>query len=208
VGVAAALWASAPVSLAAQEAPPPAAALSPGSEGDRIQPGDVIRVTFLREADLSGEFPVNQFGTVVLPVVGEYDVTADTNRSFRDRVLTDLRKVRYAPDVELIVLRRVRVLGEVNEPGVYPLDPTLSIADAIAMAKGRTAFADEGRVLLRRGGEVIETDVRLDVRISDSAIRSGDEIFVPREGWMQRNLMAVVAGASTVLGVVVTLFLR
>jgi protein involved in polysaccharide export with SLBB domain len=199
----------APLPLSAQLAEGPAAAQTPRPvDQDRIQPGDVVRLTFLSGAGPSGEFPVNQFGTVVLPVVGEYDISAETNRSFRDRVLADLRKVRYAPDVELVVLRRVRVLGEVNRPGVYPLDPTLSIADAIATAGGRTTIAEEGRVMLRRGGEVVDTDLRLDVRISDLATRSGDEIFVPRQGWLDRNLTAVVAGISTVVGVVITLIVR
>ena len=105
---------------------------------DVIRPGDVVRLTVIREEELSGEFPVNQFGTVVLPLVGEYDVTHESNRSLREKVIRDLQKIRSARDIELVVLRRVRVVGEVNVPGVYPLDPTMSVADAVALAKGRT----------------------------------------------------------------------
>jgi protein involved in polysaccharide export with SLBB domain len=177
-----------------------------GSEA--IRPGDVVRLTVLRDKDLSGDFPVNQFGTVVLPLVGEYDVTSESHRSLRDKVIKDLQEIRYAKDIEVVVLRRVRVVGEVNEPGVYSLDPTMSVADAIAMAKGRTQFASEGDVILRRGGQAVDADLLLDQRVSDSPIRSGDEIFVPRRGWVDRNLTAVVAGASTMAGILVTLFLR
>jgi protein involved in polysaccharide export with SLBB domain len=162
----------------------------------------------MRDKDLSGDFPVNQFGTVVLPLVGEYDVTSETHRTLRDRVIRDLQEIRYAKDIEVVVLRRVRVVGEVNEPGVLALDPTMSIADAIAMAKGRTQLASEGEVLLRRGGEVIDADLLLDARVGETPIRSGDEIFVPRRGWLDRNLTAVVAGASTVASILVTLLIR
>jgi polysaccharide export outer membrane protein len=178
----------------------------PGS--DPIRPGDVVRLTVLRDKDLSGDFPVNQFGTVVLPLVGEYDVTRESHRSLRDKVIKDLQEIRYARDIEVVVLRRVRVEGEVNEPGVLSLDPTTSIADAIAMAKGRTQFAQEGQVILRRSGQVIDADLRLDARVGESLVQSGDEIFVPRRGWLDRNLTPVVAGASTVATIIVTLLLR
>ena len=178
------------------------------SPRDVIRPGDVVRLTVIREEELSGDFPVNQFGTVVLPLVGEYDVTNESNRSLREKVIRDLQKIRSARDIELVVLRRVRVVGEVNEPGVYPLDPTMSVADAVALAKGRTQWADEGKVVLRRGGQVVDADLRLEVPLSESTILSGDEIFVPRRGWLDRNLTPVVAGASTVAGILVTLLIR
>src|SRR5688572_5881737 len=119
-------------------------------EGGAIRPGDLVRVTVMRDKDLSGDFPVNQFGTVVLPLVGEYDVTRESHRSLREKVIADLQELRHARDIEVVVLRRVRVIGEVNEPGVFNLDPTMSIADAVAMAKGRTQFARESEVVLRR----------------------------------------------------------
>ena len=132
---------------------------------------------------------------MVLPLVGEYDVTHETNWSLREKVIRDLHEIRAARDIELVVLRRVRVVGEVNAPGVYPLDPTMSVADAVAMAKGRTQWADEGKVVLRRGGgQVVDADLRLEMPLSESAILSGGEIFVPRRGWVDRNLSAVVAG--------------
>lgn len=175
---------------------------------DVIRPGDVVRLTVIREEELSGDFPVNQFGTVVLPLVGEYDVTHESNRSLREKVIRDLQKIRSARDIELVVLRRVRVVGEVNEPGVYPLDPTMSVADAVALAKGRTQWADEGKVLLRRGSQVVVADLRLDMMVSESAILSGDEIFVPRLSWLDRNLSVAVVGGSTFAGILVTLLIR
>lgn len=175
---------------------------------EAIHPGDVVRLTVIREKELSGDFPVNQFGTVVLPLVGEYDVSKETNRTLREKVIRDLREIRQARDVELVVLRKVRVVGEVNAPGVYPLDPTMTIADAIAMAKGRTELGQEGKVILRRGSEVVSQDLREETQVSQSPILSGDEIRVPRRGWVDRNLTAVVAGVSTLVGVTVTLILR
>src|SRR5690606_7455075 len=80
--------AAAPLAAQSEAAPPPPADAREGSEA--IRPGDVVRLTVFRSDSLSGEYPVNQFGTVVLPVVGEYDVTRETHRTLRDRVIRDL----------------------------------------------------------------------------------------------------------------------
>lgn len=191
-------------------APGAAAQTDPAADpgADAIRPGDIVRLSVLRDKDLSGDFPVNQFGTVVLPLVGEYDVTHESHRTLRDKVIHDLQEIRFAKDIEVVVLRRVRVVGEVNEAGVYPLDPTMSIADAVALAKGRTQLAEEGKVVLRRGGQVIDADLRLDVRVGESPIQSGDEIYIPRRGWVDRNLASVMAGASVLAGIMVTILTR
>jgi polysaccharide export outer membrane protein len=188
--------------LAGQDAPVPGVTRA-GDEA--IRPGDVVKLTVLREKELTGEFPVNQFNTVVLPLVGEYDVSKETNRSLREKVIHDLMEIRAARDIELVVLRRVRVVGEVNKPGVYNVDPTMSIADAIALAMGRTQMSQEGKVIVRRGQEVQEGDVRIDLPLSELSIRSGDEIFVPRRSWLNLNLSPVVTAASIVAGILVTI---
>ncbi len=176
-----------------------------GGGADRIYPGDVVRLSVLRDSSLSGDFPVNQYGTVVLPLIGEVEVTRLTHRALRDQVVSGLREVRVGPDIEVVVLRRVRVVGEVNEPGVYNLDPTMTVADAVAMARGGTALAQEGRVLLHRDGQVRVVDLTEDMAVALSPVRSGDEIRVPRRGWIARNVGTVIGAVTATLGIVVTL---
>jgi polysaccharide export outer membrane protein len=183
----------------------PLLAQAPSAGEESIHPGDLVRLAVLREPDLSGEFPVNQYGTVVLPLIGEYDVSRETHRSFRTRVIHDLGEIRQAQDIEVTVLRRVRIVGEVNEAGLYPLDPTMTLGDALALAGGWTELAREGKVELRRGDQVIQADVRLDQRVADSPVRSGDEILVPRRSWLSRNAPAVIGSlAGLIVTVVVT----
>lgn len=176
--------------------------------GALIYPGDVVRLTVFPGEDLTGEFPVNQFGSVVLPLVGEYEVRAETHMSLREKVIRAFRDRLVDPSVELIVLKRVRVLGQVNEPGVLNLDPTMTVADALAMARGTAPSAHEGIVQLRRGGETLVADLRVETPIFDSRIRSGDEIFVPARSWLDRNTSAVLGFAGGLLGVAVALIAR
>ena len=173
-----------------------------------ILPGDVVSLTVWREEGLTGEFPVNQFSTVVLPMLGEYQVAGETHRSFKEKVVHDFLQRIVNPSIEVIVLKRVRVLGEVNEPGVYALDPTMAVADALAMAKGSGPNAREGMVLLRRNGEIVVADLRADTRISDYRIRSGDELVVPPRSWFDRNTGPVLGAASAFIGLVVALILK
>lgn len=182
------------------------AVASTGQGGEApILPGDIVLLTVWRHEDLTDSVEVNQFGTVVLPRLGEIDVSRETHRSLRERVIRELRAVIVSESIEVVVLKRVRVLGEVNEPGVYYLDPTMTVADALALAGGTTPDAMQGMVVLRRGSETITADLRVDTRVADSPIRSGDELAVPLRGWLSRNTNAIIAAAGAFAGIVVAI---
>ena len=106
------------------------------------------------------------------------------------------------------MLKRVRVLGAVIEPGIFHVDATMSVADALASAGGRTPTAQPGAVTLRRGGELIEIDVFEDARLSDLAVRTGDELLVPEKRWLERNLGAVVTGLTATVGLTFAILSR
>lgn len=186
-------------------APPLASAQEKGADPP-ILPGDLIRVSVLREKDLTGEFPVDQHGLVTLPLMGEIDVTGETELSLRRRVREALAHELRDPDVEVTVLKRVRVLGEVLEPGLFPLDPTMSVADALAMAGGRSPTAQEGKVTLRRDGEALVTDVREDMTLADLTVQTGDELLVRQRSWVSRNGSALITGGAALVGLLVALF--
>jgi polysaccharide export outer membrane protein len=190
--------------LQAQEVP--AARVEEGE--DRIRPGDAVRLSVWRHPDLSGDFPVNQYGVVVLPKLGEVDVTGDTHRTLRERVLAALRETVVSPSIELVVLKRIRVLGEVQQPNVLFVDPTMTIADALAMAGGTTPQGRQGVVTLRREGVALSADIRSDTRLSDTRIRSGDELVVPLRSWIDRNSSALIGAGAALGGILVALVSR
>lgn len=168
-----------------------------------VNPGDVVRLEVWREEDMSGEFLVDQRGLVTLPLVGEVDTRGQTELSLRTLVRERMNESIWNPSIQLFVLKRVRVLGEVLEPGVFHLDPTMSVADALAMAGGRTPLARDGVVLLRRADTSLEADVQTSALLSELAVETGDELLVPRQPWLRRNIGTVVTGATGVLTAVV-----
>lgn len=173
-----------------------------------LKPGDVVRLRIWREPDMSGEFLVDESGTVVFPRVGEYHVLDDTPETLSARLQADYRQYLVNPSIEVVVLRRVRIIGAVNNPGLFPVDPTVTIADALALAGGATPIGDPDKVQIIRGGERIALDIRQDQRIADSQIQSGDQLFVPERSWMSRNSGVVAAAITGTVSLVIALFIR
>ena len=156
---------------------------------------------------MSGEFQVGPNGTVVLPRLGQLSVGSMPADSLQ-AILTDKYKVFLNnPSIEISLLRRVTITGAVKTPGVYPLDPTMTIADALALAGGPNAEGKRDRVEIRRGGNSILADLRNDTLLANSPIQSGDQLYVPAKPWIARNTWLISAGVS-LTAVVVTQLLR
>jgi protein involved in polysaccharide export with SLBB domain len=173
-----------------------------------IRPGDVVKLTVARHEDLTGDFTVTEDLTVTIPKLGEIDVSADTHRTLKERVIRALQETVVSPAIELVVMKRVRVLGEVNEPGLYYVDPTMTVADAMALAGGPTSNARRGTTILRRNGQTVITDLRTETLISDSPIQTGDELEVPQLSWISRNGLTLLTSAVGFVSVFVALAWR
>lgn len=191
--------------LAQSPAPEPAKA-SPGS--GTLRPGDVVKLTIWREKDLSGELTVDENGVVVFPKLGPMRVTEVAPEALRDTLVALYQRYLVNPSIEVTLLRRVTILGAVRKPGVYPVDPTTTIADALALAGGVAPEGRMNRLELRRGDQRIDIDVHAGMRIADSPIQSGDQLYVPERSWLARNVGVVTTLISVASSVAVALILR
>jgi protein involved in polysaccharide export with SLBB domain len=178
-----------------------------GSDSEPARPGDVIRVRIWREPDLSGDFPVDERGVTVLPRLGATDVTGRSADALRRDLVAAYLPMLSHSSVAVIVLRRVQVTGAVRNPGLYPLDPTVTIEEAIAVAGGVTADGRTDRVELVRGGRVLSVSLARDLSVADSPVRSGDQLRVPERSWLSRNA-AFAASVTSVLGSLLMVRLR
>jgi polysaccharide export outer membrane protein len=170
-----------------------------------LQPGDAIRLNLWREPALSGDFFVNDRGETILPLVGMRRTGGVPWSQVRDSLLTAFRRELRDPDVDLMPLRRVFVLGSVDKPGVYFADPLGTFAQAIAMAGGTTADGDPTRIRVVREGRTVIPRTAIDAVMSASELASGDQIFVERRSWFDRNSAAVIGAGAGLLGVIATL---
>jgi protein involved in polysaccharide export with SLBB domain len=167
-----------------------------GSEATSLLPGDVIRVQIWREEDLSGEFQVDEGGTVVLPLLGRKQVNGISQDRLRDQLTEGYGEYLVNTAVNVTLLRRVNVLGEVRVPGQYTVDATNSVADVIARAGGITSDGNADDIVLIRGGQRLRADVSGTLSLQEAGIRSGDQITVGKRGWMSRNFASMASVIS------------
>jgi protein involved in polysaccharide export with SLBB domain len=172
-----------------------------------LQPGDIVRLRIWREPDLSGDFPVDETGVVTFPKLGEISVIDESTESLKAKLVSAYKEYLRNPSIDVVLLRRVNILGAVRTPGLYPVDPTMTVADALALAGGATPDGDRQRVDVIRRGE--RTRIRLAdaARIADLSLRSGDQLFVPDRRWAARNQGVIAASISAGASLLIAVFL-
>ncbi|MBC9889236.1 MAG: polysaccharide export protein [Opitutae bacterium] len=123
----------------------------------RLNPSDLLRVEVFQEPDLFREVRVAQDGSILLPLIGKiyiggksiFDaerlITELYNRDYLVNPQTNVTIVEYA-------LRRVNVIGQVNNPGivVFPPEEEMVLLEAISLAGGFNRLADKRKVSLTR----------------------------------------------------------
>jgi polysaccharide export outer membrane protein len=167
--------------------PPPAAA----PKSDAVRVGDKLEIVVRGQEDLSGEYVVSAEGKVRFPRIGDVvarerepaEVAKEIEAKLADGWLRD-------PQVSVSLLERqdpeqITVLGEVKEAGSFPHDGSLTLMQAISLAGGLTAEAQQRKVKLIRetdqGRKTVEVDVQaiVESRAQDLPIEPGDIIMVP-----------------------------
>lgn len=106
-----------------------------------LGPLDVVRVNVFRIADLSGEYQVDAFGSIDLPLIGKMSVREFGADQFAE-VLEQKYGEKYLQNPEITVRvmasnrTSVTVEGGVTLPGIYPLPGRTTLLGVIAMARG------------------------------------------------------------------------
>lgn len=163
-------------------------------------PGDRIALKIWNEAEMSDTFNISERGEVILPKLGSVYV-ADMPIG----VLQDSLRRAYAvylrnPSIDISVLRRVSVLGEVRQPGVYLADLTMGLPEVIARAGGYTDAGNPRNILIVRDGRRIRYGRNGDAELSVAALQSGDQIVVRRKSALTRDPTSALLAAISVVG--------
>lgn len=176
-------------------------AAAAGSSHEMLYPGDVVRLKIWREPDLSGDYDVNAQGVAVFPKVGAIHVTDITTDSLQHLLIATYSEYLRDPAIEVTPLRRITVLGAVKNPGILNVDPTMSIADAVALAGGPTPDGNQKKVELIRGNRKKSVSVTVHRQVASADLRSGDELYVPERSWLSRNgyIVGAAIGAAAVI---------
>ncbi|MBP2663810.1 MAG: kpsD 1 [Firmicutes bacterium] len=132
-----------------------------------IRPSDVLSVSVFGYPELSFPAPGNpdsitirSDGKFAFPLVGEIEAEGLTPQNLAELLHELLGKYYVNPRVTVNVQRfsteRVYVVGEVNVPGLYELDKSRNLMDAIGAAKGWTKDAAKTKVFIIRKAQKAE----------------------------------------------------
>ena len=169
-----------------------------------LGPGDVLDIVYFGREELSGEFPIDEAGEIQYPLAGKVRVEGLTGDEAAALLTERMTPFFNNPEISVIALIRVNVLGAVVRPGIYPLNPTYNIFDAIGSAGGPSREANFEEILLARGGDYYVIDTRetlqLGRSLSQVGIQSGDIIVVPERSRALENA-ARVSSIISALGI-------
>jgi polysaccharide export outer membrane protein len=169
-----------------------------------VGPQDVLTITIWDQTDLSGKFAVEADGTFTFPLIGR--VTAggltlrEVERDLKHRLADGFfRNPQVSVAIEQYRSQRIFVIGEVRQPGPYPLTGDMTLIEALARAGSTTATASGEVIIVRRpagstaekpllptqanGSEVTSVDIKELQNGSlgrNVLLRDGDTIFLPR----------------------------
>lgn len=163
----------------------------PATDDTTLGPGDVFTVRVYAEDELSGSHRVAPDGTIDFPLLGSVEVNGLEPPEVAERLQSLLRERDYLrnPHVSVYVdeyaSKRVSVVGAVANPGTFPLQPGMTVVQAISMAGGFSSLADRDATVVNRRveGRTIQYHVPVGKvtqgQAEDIAVAAGDIIFVP-----------------------------
>lgn len=123
-----------------------------------IGPDDVLAVVFWRDESMSAEVVVRPDGKISLPLINEISAIGLTPEELR-AVVTEAAKafMTVPPTVSVLVKqinsRKVFITGNVNKPGVYPLNGPMTVLQLISTAGGLLEYADAEHIIVVRATE-------------------------------------------------------
>ena len=169
----------------------------------RIGVQDILEISLFNQPELSGRYSVETDGAFSFPLIGRVVAAGRTveqlEETLRVRLLDGyFRNPRVTVAVAEYRSQRVFVVGEVRNPGAYPLAAETSLIEILALA-GLTLEASGAAVVVRSGGRPAaggdggpraadNTDtIRVNLRDLEGGdlsrnvlLRDGDTVFVPR----------------------------
>ncbi len=155
--------------------------------------GDLIEVSVWNHQDLSKQIRVRPDGWISLPLAGEVYATGATPHVLSSMIRTKLLDYLKNPKVSVIVLeytsKKVLVIGEVKQPGLYQFEGNMTAFEAIGVAGGYNKHAELKSILVIRNGYSKAPEfylANLYHAIHDGSVRGnvalmpGDIVYIPK----------------------------
>ncbi|HEY3933474.1 MAG TPA: polysaccharide biosynthesis/export family protein [Gemmatimonadales bacterium] len=163
-----------------------------------LQPGDVLRLKIWMEPDWSGDFAIDEHGIAVLPRLGNTRVIDVPTDRLRQQLTEQYRQFLNNPSIEITPLRRVAIIGAVKNPGIYRIEPSVTLGEVVNVAGGQIPQAKRNVVELRHGSGHRTIDLQKHPELASLPLASDDQVYVPERSWLSQNATWFV---STLVGI-------
>ena len=121
-----------------------------------ISPGDTLTVRVFNQEGISGNVKVRPDGMITMPFLNDVEAGGLTPVQLAQRIQARLTEFLVNPVVTVSLFEtrplEVSVLGEVQRPGIYRLEPGASVLTALAAASGFSDYANRDRIFVVRNG--------------------------------------------------------
>jgi polysaccharide biosynthesis/export protein len=161
-----------------------------------VGPFDRLLLAIWRYEDLSKEILVKEDGTVFIPENGHVSLAGMTLREAQERLTEAFQSFIRNPQIDLspveIRSKRYYIMGEVRQPGGYPIFKPITVREAVSIASGSSEFSMLDGAYLSRKGQVYPVDLTsmFTAAQQDIYMLPNDILYIPS----QRNAMVYVIG--------------
>lgn len=158
-----------------------------------LGPGDVLKISVYGSPDLSLETRVSESGSISFPLIGEVAVGGLTPAAAEKLIASRLQTGGFLRKAQVNILvtqfqgQMVSVLGQVKQPGRYPIEGKRNLTDMLALAGGvNTQGADTVDLIRTRDGKTTKTRINIVDMVRNGSLNQdydlagGDLIYVER----------------------------
>ncbi len=143
-----------------------------------IGPQNVIQIKIFGDASTHQIYRVNELGIIRHTLIGEVRVGGMTVSELENSIESKLKGDYFVdPRVNVFVLEysTFSIIGEVKRPGNFEITGRVTVIEAISMAGGFTAVANQRGVKIMRKKDGSKSTLPVDTtRITQQGDRSGD----------------------------------
>lgn len=136
-------------------------AATPDAGPYSVKPGDLLQISVWKEPELQSPVLVRPDGAFSFPLAGEVDARGKSVADLQKLLTERLKRFISEPVVTVSVTEvrgnKVYVIGQVNKPGEFIVNPAVDVMQALSMAGGATAFASLGNIVVLRRKAGLQT---------------------------------------------------
>jgi polysaccharide export outer membrane protein len=158
------------------------------ADGYMVGTGDLLSVRVYNQENLSTHARVRSDGKIAMPLVGEVEVRGKSPATVSKELEAKLKEFMVSPTVTITVEETqptsVTVIGQVVRPGIYTVDSTSGVLQALAVAGGFNDYASRGSIYVMRRSPVQRVRftfgdlTHFEGQAAMFRIRSGDVVVV------------------------------